>query len=616
MELVASSAEEAGAFSAMRREKIEDLIDDFLYAARAGEMEDLKTSLAALKEEFQEPHSLCRFRAETENKNKKPKTDKKAAACGCERDGKRVQVVDLTDPFTGQTALHMAAANGEEEIARYLIVEEGKFSCALHLPNNMGNTPLHWAVTNQRLPLVKLLLASSPPPTEESSPSTSSSASSPHSYVESPSASSSSSASASSPATRVAGQFVVDVLAQNTVGKSALSEGFNAGNMEILQLLLEHHSAKALEDTYQPVPQAAGEDGDAASEAGKRTADAEASVVSGEFREATPAGAPSPQAACAASSCLAQEVVHAIRLGNYTKRQPKQEKETEGGQLTGNTGVDSAQHETKERGDEDENVVIKCREIGLTWTGEAFGENAARDDTTGLHLWSAAVIGAQWMAELSKQGRFSGASVLELGAGCGLMGLAAALHAREPLARFYQSDIFPHTLRNLEHGFLANGFERESGDTWTKAGRVRRAGICALDWTARETWPHAAGEESPKREDAEQESEKKTETLQQFDFLLGSDLIYDRKMLSPLVDVVASLLRKPAGTFYYVHRLHRQGAGEFVDALRRRGLKCEERSPPEEYFSNPFVDKTKAEAELHLPEFSSGDFVMVRCAWR
>ncbi|KEP64389.1 UNVERIFIED_CONTAM: ankyrin repeat-containing protein [Hammondia hammondi] len=451
----------------------------------------------------------------------------------------------------------------------------------------MGNTPLHWAVTNQRLAIVKLLLDCSSPPSDSASASSS--------------AASSSSVAAASPAS--AGAFVVDVLAQNKVGKSALSEGFNAGNMEILQLLLEHHSAKALEDTYQPTSQSREDRGEALSEASSVGAAVPGAPSSPTLTVRSPASAD----ACAAASCLAQEVTHAIQLGasagNGRKARQNGEKvsQTKGEERT-------------EEGDE-ENVIIKCREVGLEWTGQAFGDNAATDDTTGLHLWSAAVIGAQWMAELSKQGRFAGASVLELGAGCGLMGLAAALHARQALAVFMQSDVFPHTLRNLEEGLSANGFSRENGDSWTKAGRAQHACIRALDWTDRRTWPRVA-EGSPKREDSEREGEEKGETLQQFDFILGSDLLYDRKMLPPLVEVVAALLKKPAGTFYYVHRLHRQGAGEFVDALRRRGLKCEERSPPEEYFSNPFVDKTDAETELHLPEFSSRDFVMVRCAWR
>ncbi|KFG59949.1 ankyrin repeat-containing protein [Toxoplasma gondii RUB] len=599
------------AFSAARRAKVEEMVDDFIYAARVGDAADLETTLAALKAEFEEPHSLCRFLAETGNREKKAKrNDSQAPACSCGHDGSNARVVDLQDPVTGQTALHMAAANGEEEIAKFLI-QKG----ARHLANNMGNTPLHWAVTNQKLAIVKLLLDSSSPPSDSASASSSGASSSGASSSGASSSGASSSGAAASPPS--AGAFVVDVLAQNKVGKSAISEGFNAGNMEILQLLLEHYSAKALEETYQPASQSREDAGEALSEASSVGAAVPGTPSRPTLTERSPGSAD----ACAAASCLVQEVTHAIQLGAPTARQRRPEaaadnarKATENGEKVPRTKGEEGTGE-----EDEESVIIKCREIGLDWTGQAFGDNAATDDTTGLHLWSAAVIGAQWMAELSKKGRFAGASVLELGAGCGLMGLAAALHAPEALSVFVQSDVFPHTLRNLEKGLSANGFSRGKGDTWTKAGRAQRACILALDWTETRTWPRVA-EGSPKREaferDGEERDGEEKETLQQFDFILGSDLLYDRKMLPPLVEVVASLLKKPAGTFYYVHRLHRQGAGEFVDALRRRGLKCEERSPPEEYFSNPFVDKTYAEAELHLPEFSSRDFVMVRCAWR
>lgn len=53
--------------------------------------------------------------------------------------------------------------------------------------------------------------------------------------------------------------------------------------------------------------------------------------------------------------------------------------------------------------------------------------------------------------------------------------------------------------------------------------------------------------------------------FQQYDFLLGSDLVYDAEMVGPLVNVVATLLKR-TGAFYYVHRLRRQGADLFIDA--------------------------------------------------
>ena len=61
--------------------------------------------------------------------------------------------VDSLDKETGNTALHMASANGFEEIASHLISQ----GADINLVNKNGNTPLHWACVNGKLSVVKLL---------------------------------------------------------------------------------------------------------------------------------------------------------------------------------------------------------------------------------------------------------------------------------------------------------------------------------------------------------------------------------------------------------------------------------------------------------------------------
>jgi ankyrin repeat protein len=65
-------------------------------------------------------------------------------------------VVDLvnTPASSGNTALHMAAANGHVEICACLL-EAG---AATDTKNGSGNTPLHWAALNGHLAAVSLLL--------------------------------------------------------------------------------------------------------------------------------------------------------------------------------------------------------------------------------------------------------------------------------------------------------------------------------------------------------------------------------------------------------------------------------------------------------------------------
>eukprot|EP00051_Salpingoeca_urceolata_P018555 m.261172 g.261172 ORF g.261172 m.261172 type:complete len:175 (-) comp19222_c0_seq7:588-1112(-) len=75
-----------------------------------------------------------------------------------------------------------------------------------------------------------------------------------------------------------------------------------------------------------------------------------------------------------------------------------------------------------------------------------------RDDTTGTHVWAASLVFARWIVSLRQ--RLAGASVCELGAGCGVPGLVTGLctDANEVLV----TDLFAHTVDNLRHNVSLN----------------------------------------------------------------------------------------------------------------------------------------------------------------
>jgi tRNA1(Val) A37 N6-methylase TrmN6 len=54
-----------------------------------------------------------------------------------------------------------------------------------------------------------------------------------------------------------------------------------------------------------------------------------------------------------------------------------------------------------------------------------FGDSAV-EDTTGYGIWCASLVMGRWIASNEMRERFAGKSILELGAGCGVPGLAAA----------------------------------------------------------------------------------------------------------------------------------------------------------------------------------------------
>jgi hypothetical protein len=97
----------------------------------------------------------------------------------------------------GNTGLHKAAANGHLTVVR-LLLRAG----APHGPNGAGNTPLHWAVQQGQLGVAKALLK---------------------------------------------GCDGLDVLAKNGFGKSAVTEAFARNEPALVEALLSHPSAKALE---------------------------------------------------------------------------------------------------------------------------------------------------------------------------------------------------------------------------------------------------------------------------------------------------------------------------------------------------------------------------------
>lgn len=107
----------------------EDETDDLLFCARAGELEDLKTTASLIAEQ------------------------------------KGVQLSDIfasaIDENTGNTCLHYAAANGHIETVAHLISTAQYLAFATRA-NGAGNTALHYAALNGQLEVAKKLVSSVP----------------------------------------------------------------------------------------------------------------------------------------------------------------------------------------------------------------------------------------------------------------------------------------------------------------------------------------------------------------------------------------------------------------------------------------------------------------------
>ncbi|KAI8933179.1 hypothetical protein NX059_009817 [Plenodomus lindquistii] len=106
----------------------EETIDDILYLARANEVAELESFLSEVSDK---------------TKLSKPELLTKAV-----------------DPYSKNSALHYAAANGHTDVIKLLFASstEKPAPAFINAINNAGNTSLHWAALNGHLESVKVLV--------------------------------------------------------------------------------------------------------------------------------------------------------------------------------------------------------------------------------------------------------------------------------------------------------------------------------------------------------------------------------------------------------------------------------------------------------------------------
>jgi hypothetical protein len=371
-----------------------------------------------------------------------------AASCAC---------LDVADARTGNTALHYACANGHAEVVEALC-EAG----AMHLSNTTGNTPLQWAVQNGQKSCVRVLLE------------------------------------------RMPSSAQLSVLHVNQFGKSAVSDAFNAGDGDILKLVLEHASA-----------------------------DEDMKKESGNERQ------PSPEHLSSNAS-----VTH--ELCNYP-----------------------------------DGPVIRIRELAPGGSGKApLGPGGVVDDSTGVAIWGASIALWRWLSSDSLRGRIAGKRVLELGAGCGLVGIGTAV-ALSPSAVLL-TDGNAETVDNLQHNLELNSH---------LVSPECAASVNCLDWVE-----FGASDGQPR--------------VGPVDIVVGCDLVYDEAMVNPLLETLSKLLLPGEGVFFYACTMsERQGLDAFLVALETRGFELKSCfCAPQDYSSNPLASRDDISCLAFFPDLSPGEF--------
>jgi len=352
--------------------------------------------------------------------------------------------INSIDPSSGNTALHLACANGHMSTVTLLLSRDG----IEHLPNDSLNFPLHWAAMNAKPDIAQLLIDKFPD---------------------------------------------LDVLAQNSSGKSVLSEGFNAENTDLLKILLEHKSAS------------------------------EEKIITGiKGMETEEIDVPEDMKGAISTT-------HVLAL-------------------------DDTRPET----------LLTVREMVMQNADSPFTTDD-QDDTTGLAIWAASLVAARWLTELAPT-HFEGANVLELGAGCGVPGLAIAAYGKPAVV-----DITDLNTDALENTAFNIGLLSEKAQARTKAYK--------MDWADEATWPK-----------------------EKVDVLVGADLVYTPEIV-PLLQKAMDGVIKDGGSFYYVAPEDgRAGLKEFITAVKENWECVQETPAPKEYVANPLASKDDDLMILHFNE--------------
>jgi predicted nicotinamide N-methyase len=196
-------------------------------------------------------------------------------------------------------------------------------------------------------------------------------------------------------------------------------------------------------------------------------------------------------------------------------------------------------------------------------------------DVTGWTVWGSSVILARFL--LQHRELVAGADVIELGAGCGLSGLAAAQRCAP--ARVELTDFNAATVDNLRANAAANA-----------AGCAAPLSCSRMDWDDETTWPQDDDAGGPRT----------------FSVAIGADLVYRRSYARKLVGVLQQLV-SPGGVFVCATPGQRDGLHTLRQALQQAGWMCEEElDAPQEWRTNPLraADDGSDDAFLHFPELA------------
>jgi predicted nicotinamide N-methyase len=236
------------------------------------------------------------------------------------------------------------------------------------------------------------------------------------------------------------------------------------------------------------------------------------------------------------------------------------------------------------------NITSAARE-GI-WARPTMRRMRSQEDV-GVLLWPAAQVMARWLLAARRQ-LLQGRSVLEVGAGLGLSGLAAACAARTCVWTDFHDGVLVNLVRNVSLN-TGTGVATEDAAALSSPARV---GVCKLDWDTIETDAEdSEGESSADWEARVPGALRDDFTARgppravpclprdyQVDVVLGSDMVCRDSDCHGVVRVLHRHLRRAPsslGVFFLAPPDVRWGVGVFKSVVEEAGFEVVQFTVPD-----------------------------------
>tara|TARA_B110000046_G_scaffold178920_1_gene207389 strand:+ start:2691 stop:3539 length:849 start_codon:yes stop_codon:yes gene_type:complete len=189
---------------------------------------------------------------------------------------------------------------------------------------------------------------------------------------------------------------------------------------------------------------------------------------------------------------------------------------------------------------------------------------------TGSRVWEGSWLYLRWL--MCNLELVRGKSVLELGAGCGLLGIclartgtATSVTVSDFKGHGWSAEEGRSSVMDLLHGNVLENSNALS--QFSKAHTMHKSStlhVLEIDW---------ATPQEPLRWQLPALVAPKKCTADQHDVILGTELLYSTQGASLLLDTLTTWMKRD-GAFYLLNNVNRTGVKEFRAGCHDRGLQC------------------------------------------